>query len=202
MACYGNSLFVFLSKAMMTCSEQKNTHKWCNNFKDLTLELPLKPETSGKNPSNLHLLPGINGLFGLLLTSAMVWGDDLLKTPREMYRSKNINWFELSCLEFEHILSEWLLYNSNFLTLTCSLICHFHHHWLPSWKISEIRMMLVNYHILSDGRAWRVLMLVIWESRNRTNRTKCPDSGKPVRFLMPIWLFHGNFLVTWAKLKH
>ncbi len=29
-----------------------------------------------------------------------------------MYLSKNINWFELSCLEFEHMLSEWLLYNS------------------------------------------------------------------------------------------
>ena len=80
-----------------------------------------------------------------------------LKTPRENYLSKNINWFELSCLEFEHILSERLLHNSNFLTLTCSLICHFHHHWLPSWKISEIRMMLVNYHIFVRGRAWRIV---------------------------------------------
>lgn len=74
-------LFFFL-KPWWLVQNKKNTHKWCNNFKDLTLELPLKPETSGKNPSNLHLLPGINGLFGLLLTSAMVWGDDLFKNTK------------------------------------------------------------------------------------------------------------------------
>lgn len=93
------------------------------------------------------------------------------------------------------------MYNSNFLTLTCSLICHFHHHWLPRWKISEIRMMLVNYHGVC---LWRtcVLMLVIWESRKDLMKPNDLTRENPWDLRCQSDFCHGNFLVTWTKLKH
>jgi len=91
-ACYDNSLFVFFSKAMMTCSEQKKTHKWCNNFKELTLELPLKPETSGKKIHPIFISFQAS-MVCLAFSSHRLWFEVTiyLKTPRENYLSKNIN---------------------------------------------------------------------------------------------------------------
>ena len=189
-------LFLIFSKAMMTCSEQKTHTNGATISRNWPLNYPwnLKRQATKIHPIFISFQAS---MVCLAFSSHRLWFEVTiyLKPPRENYLSKNVNWFELSCLEFEHILSEWLLYNSNFLTLTCSLKGHFHHHWLPSWKISEIRMMLVNYHVLGRGRAWCLSL----------ENMSCFDAGhlgKPVRFLMPIWFLHGNFLVSLGKLKH
>ena len=183
----------------MTCSEQKKHTQMVQQFQGLDPWITLETWNVRQKIHPIFISFQAS-MVCLAFSSHRLWFEVTiyLKTPREMYRSKNINWFELSCLEFEHILSEWLLYNSNFLTLTCSLICHFHHHWLPSWKIFWNSNDACELSCFVRGRAWRivsgehgVLMLVIWESRNRSDQNKMTWLGKS----REIW--DANLTLSW-----